>query len=115
MSVYLGLGRRRKTVYLSVQELVDIVNNLPPEVRYFCFYFQGTQEITLMAAVAGDTVDLNDVRKTQRRLKVLINVNEVDTPQRYPVSIPPPPPIPNQYKEDDNSISVNRKCTCGGL
>lgn len=114
MSVYLGLGRRRKTVYLSVQELVDIVNNLPPEVRYFCFYFQGTQEITLMAAVAGDAVDLYDVRKTQRRLKVLINVNEVDTPQRYPVSILTPL-IPNHYKEDDNSSSVNRKYTCGGI
>lgn len=114
MSVYLGLGRRRKTVYLSVQELVDIVNNLPPEVRYFCFYFQGTQEITLMAAVAGDAVDLYDVRKTQRRLKVLINVNEVDTPQRYPVSILTPL-IHNHYKEDDNSSSVNRKYTCGGI
>lgn len=39
-----------------------------------------------MAAVSGENLDLYDVRKTQRRLKVLINVNDVDSPQRYPVS-----------------------------
>lgn len=87
MSVYLGLGRRRKTYYVSVQEVVDVVNSLPPEVRDFYFYIQGTQELTLMAAVSGENVDLYDVRKTQRRLKVLINVNDVDSPQRYPVSM----------------------------
>ncbi|XP_063406779.1 uncharacterized protein LOC134690698 isoform X1 [Mytilus trossulus] len=51
----------------------------------------GTQELTLMAAVSGENVDLYDVRKTQRRLKVLINVNDVDSPQRYPIRRKPLP------------------------
>ncbi|XP_052085567.1 uncharacterized protein LOC127723119 isoform X1 [Mytilus californianus] len=71
-------------------------NYIPPTLKlcnkcqHFWRYFR-TQELTLMAAVSGENVDLYDVRKTQRRLKVLINVNDVDSPQRYPIRRKPLP------------------------